>query len=251
MNIEIKVDYIEKDDAGNLIITKPKKFHKDAKHIQSIFDIERKRFGDCAKYSLCISNKSISPQLNETNDDPQLVPKLDVIAEIFNYIEQDMATVDEYVKHIEKGEVDKARNLNKENAGRISKLQSIRSKLNSESLELTHENGKKIVILPSPKLEQNTGKDVESKWLYCSINTPEFIKSRSAIFKTTNERKNLVANLAITDLKIWDDVIEYGKKGILIDITLRYKEPHTNATNITGELVSIKKSASIEQEELF
>ena len=248
MNIEIIVNYIEKDDAGNLIITKPKKFHKDAKHIQSIFDIERKRFGDCAKYSLCISNKSISPQLNETNDDPQLVPKLDIITETFNYIEQDMATVEQYVEHIEKGEMDEASNLDKENDGRISKLQSICSKLNSESLELTHENGKTIKILPSPRLEQNEGKIIESKWFYCSINTPEFIKSRSAIFKTTNERKNLLASLAVNTSTLWDDVIEHGKSGRLVDIVLRYKEPRPNAKNLTGELVSIEESSFVEQE---
>lgn len=248
MSIKVKVNYIEKDETGHLKITQPKKFHKDAKYIESIFEIEKKRFIEHEKYSLCISNESISLQFEEAKKEPQLIPSADLSKEIFDYIAKDMAIVDQYVEYIEQGEMSEASELDRENKGRISKLQSVRSKLNSESLELTHATGKKVKILPSPKLESSEGKIIEDKLLFCTINTPEFIKSRSATFKTTNERKNVVAELAVHDSELWDDVIELGKNRRLVDIALRYKIPRPNAKSIIGELISIKESKFVEQD---
>ncbi|RHW75012.1 hypothetical protein [Colwellia sp. RSH04] len=248
MSIEVKVNYIEKNDAGHLKITQPKKFHKDAKYIESIFEIEKKRFVGHEKYSLCVSNESISLQFEETDYASQLIPPPDLSKEIFDYIANDMAIVDQYVEHVKKGEETEASELDRENKGRISKLQSLRSKLKSESLELTHESGKKVEILPSPKLESNEGKIIEDKLLFCTINTPEFLKSRSATFKTTNDHKNVVAELAVHKPELWDDVIELGKNRRLVDITLRYKTPRPNAKSIIGELISIEESKFIEQD---
>lgn len=248
MSIVIKVNYIEKGENGNLIITNPKRFHKDAKHIESIIDIETKRFVGHEKYSLCVSHESISLQFEETKKEPGLLPSADLSKEIFDCIAKDMAIVDQYVEYNKLGKMAEASDLDRENKGRISKLQCIRSKLSSESLELTHENGKKVKVLPSPKLESNTGEVIKDKLLYCTINTPEFLKSRSATFKTTNERKNVIAELAVNDSELWDDVIEFGKNRIRVDIALRYKTPRPNAKITIGELISIEASKVVEQE---